>query len=93
MKKRLSSHADIIRIQLLRRMYLMQVDAFGPEDKRCAATNEKIAMVQETGTVSTASGEKASSAGDTDEDDKEDSKQKPSNPVMKMFKKMSKRGK
>lgn len=32
--------------QLLKRMFYMQVDAYGSEDKRCKLTSEKIAMLQ-----------------------------------------------
>lgn len=72
-------------------MYLMQVDAFGPEDKRCVATHDKITMVQETGTIaSPQNNDRDSSVGGVEEG-KEESKNKQTNPVMKMFKKMSKK--
>ena len=73
-------------------MYLMQVDAFGPDDRRCAVTNDKIAMVQETGTIASPQSEDKDnlSVGGSD-DEKEESKTKPLNPVMKMFKKISKK--
>ena len=72
-------------------MYLMQVDAFGPNDRRCAATNDKITMVQETGTIASPHSEDRDSCAGGLEEEKEDSKSKPMNPVMKMFKKISKK--
>jgi hypothetical protein len=74
--------------RLLRRMYLMQVDAFGADDKRCLATSEKIAMLQES--------EDSSAEDKTDEnatgsnDGKTETKQKAKHPL-KFLKKMSKK--
>lgn len=59
----------------------MQVDAFGPEDRRCIATNDKIVMIQETGKFEM---DKSSAT-----DGKDDTKTRHTNPVMKMFKKLS----
>lgn len=72
--------------RLLRRMYLMQVDAFGADDKRCIATNEKLAMVQESSkdSATTGSSDKSDSLDD-------EAKQKPKNPVLKMFKRRNKK--
>jgi hypothetical protein len=73
-------------------MYLMQVDAFGPGDKQCTATNDKIAMLQEPGTV--ASGETSgehSYTGEIVAGEREEPKSKSNNPMVKMFKKMSKK--
>eukprot|EP00977_Amphora_coffeiformis_P022341 scaffold10827_cov161-Amphora_coffeaeformis.AAC.2 len=82
-------------IRLLRRMYLMQVDAFGADDKRCSITNDKIVMVQETGTMQLSEGDRNMLSGSTDENDdhekeEESSKAKPTG-IMKMFKKMAKK--
>jgi hypothetical protein len=73
-------------------MYLMQVDAFGPGDQQCTATNDKIAMLQGPSTV--ASGDNSgehSYPGEIFAGDREEPKAKSNNPVMKMFKKMSKK--
>ena len=69
----------------------MQVDAFGPEDKRCVATHGKITMVQETGTIASPQSDDRDSPVGGVEEGKEEPKDKPMNPVMKMFKKMSKK--
>lgn len=72
-------------------MYLMQVDAFGPDDRRCTITSEKITMVQETGTLaSSPHSEDKDSTVTGEEEDKDGTRTKPGL-VMKMFKKMSKK--
>lgn len=81
--------------QLLRRMYLMQVDAFGSEDKRTLATNEKISMMQETGTYVSSDGDRTTATETAAEvgsiAEEKDIKSKTINPVMKIFKKISKK--
>lgn len=74
-------------------MYLMQVDAYGPDDRRCAATNDKIAMIQETGKFGSFEIDRASTAESVDDEEKDESVRstRSQNPVMKMFKKISKK--
>lgn len=72
--------------RLLRRMYLMQVDAFGADDPRCQATNEKLAMVQESGATAT---DEKNDKGSPD-DGKAEHRQKPKRPL-KFLKKISKK--
>ena len=76
-------------------MYLMQVDAFGPDDKRCNITSDKIVMVQETGTIQLSEGDMNTSPGSADENNDQEkeegtSKAKPTG-FMKMLKKMAKK--
>ena len=75
-------------------MYLMQVDAFGSDDRRCAATNDKIIMVQETGTILSPHNKDhrapemvASKDSETDDGNEEERGERgPMNRVMKMLK-------
>jgi len=76
-------------------MYLMQVDAFGPDDKRCAITNDKIVIVQETGKLQMSEGDVNTSPGSFEENDdhdkEEDSSKAKTTGFMKMLKKMAKK--
>lgn len=75
----------------------MQVDAFGPDDKRCAVTNDKILMIQETGTIALSDGDKVTSVGSGEETDDNENEKEPDSSTpratgfRKMFKKMTKK--
>jgi hypothetical protein len=75
--------------QLLRRMFHIQVDAFGAADNRCYLTSKKIEMLQKMD--SSGSGGDSNSNPSGAAKNKDDDKLKRSSSVLKLFKSLTKK--